>query len=99
VSAALRAAVEWLSVADTRRMVQHGNPGLVYNGMRSRRPDKPRAVEHLRVIAETEPATVLRMCATVEREGTSGPSMFQRIDGRKAGAAPARPHDDDEARS
>lgn len=92
----LRAAVEWFSVNDTRRIVKHGSPGAVYEVMRRHQTSKPRRVEHHRVIAETDPAEVLAMCDRVEQEGTSGPDIFALIDARNQGRDLVRPHDDEE---
>lgn len=92
----LRAAVEWFSVNDTRRMIKHGSPGAVYEVMRRHQTSKPRRVEHHRAIAETEPSEVLAMCDRVEQEGTSGPDIFALIDARNQGRDLVRPHDDEE---
>lgn len=84
-----------MSAKDTRRMVKHGSPGAVYQTLRQHRTDKPRRVEHHRVIAETESAEVLAMCDLVEQEGTSGPDIFAMIDAKKEGLVLVRPHDDE----
>ena len=70
----LRAAVEWMSVEDTLRMVRYGDRHAIdgHNFL-------PEAKRHHDTLAAASDEEIERMCAVVEIAGTGNKGVLDRI--------------------